>query len=133
MVGDKDIYSELEELKERVAQLEAKFEEEPDSISRSMDLSTFVQEFGPDTHPERATAIAYYLEAHEDQDTFTVKDIRNGYEKCRFKPPANMSDVLGSCEDHGWVMRKDKDGKTNVRQLTKSGIEMVEEVMEHGS
>lgn len=130
---DETIREEIEELKERVSQLETKFEEEPNSISRSMDLSTFVQEFDPDTHPERATAIAYYFEAYEEQDTFTVKDIRDGYEKCRFKPPANMSDVLNGSEDHGWVMRKDKDGQTNVRQLTKSGIKMVEGVMENGA
>ncbi|APX95723.1 hypothetical protein [Natronorubrum daqingense] len=132
-MAGKEIKQELEGLKERVAVLESKMEGEQQTISRSMDLSTFVQEFGPSNHSERATAIAYYLEAYKDQETFTVKDIRTGYEQCRFSPPANMSDALASCEDKGWVMRKGKDGQTTIRQLTKSGIEKVEEVLDNES
>jgi hypothetical protein len=132
-MGDSELRQEVENLKERVEALESKIENEPGSVSRSMDLSTFVQDFDPSNHPERATAIAYFLEAYEDQVTFTVKDIRSGYEQCRFKPPANMSDALASCESKGWMMRKGKDGQTTVRQLTKSGIDMVEEVVENGS
>ena len=130
---ESELREEIEELKERVAALEEKMEDNPGSVSRSMDMSTFVQRFDPDTHPERATAIAYYLEAHEGQDRFTVKDIRDGYERCRFRPPANFSDVLSGCEENGWVMRKGKDGQTTVRQLTKSGIDMVEEVIDDGA
>lgn len=132
-MSESDLRRELNELKERVGELEEKIGDTPDTIDRSMDLSTFVQEFDPSSHPERAVAIAYYLEAYEDQDTFTVKDIRNGYEQCRFNPPANLSDALSSCEAKGWVMRKGKEGQTTVRQLTKSGIEEVEEVIEDGS
>lgn len=132
MSGD-GLRQEVEELKGRVAALESKIEEDPGTITRSMDLSTFVQEFDPRNHPERATAIAYYLEAYEGEDTFTVKDIRDGYERCRFNPPANMSDVVGSTEDKGWVMRKGKNGQTTIRQLTKSGIEMVQEEVDNGS
>lgn len=128
-MSESGIQQELEELKERVSALEAKIEEDPDIVSKSMDISTFVHEFDPSTHVERATAIAYYLETYEGQEEFTKSDIEESYERCRMNLPSNMSDVLANCEKKGWVMRAGKDGQANIRKLTKNGLEMVKEVM----
>lgn len=130
---ESEIKQELEDLKSRVSALEAKLEKNPDIASRTMDISTFVQKFNPNTHPERATAIAYYLEHYEDQENFIKSDIEESYKQCRMKLPANMSDVLAGCEEKGWVMREGKDGQTNIRKLTMNGIEMVKEVMDDES
>ncbi len=132
-MSEEELREEVEYLKSRVQDLEAMMEGETPSVTRSMDLSTFIQDFDPTTHTERAAAIAYYLEAYEDQDEFMVSDISEGYEQARISPPANMSDVVGSCEDQGWVMRKGKDGQSTIRQLTKAGIEMVEEEVDNGA
>jgi len=132
-MSEEGLRAEIEDLKSRVQSLETKVEDEGPSVTRSMDLSTFIQDFDPDTHTERAAAIAYYLEAYEDKAEFVASDISECYEQARISPPANMSDVLGSCEDQGWVMRKGKDGQSTVRQLTKAGIDMIQEEVENGA
>jgi len=126
---NEEIRQEIEELKNRVEALEEMAEEDSSGISRSMDLSTFIQEFDPNGHTERIAAIAYYREAHEGEDTFTTTDIREAYNRARFQKPANLSDAIANAENNGWVYRKENDGQEVVRQLTNAGIEMVEEVM----
>jgi len=128
-----DLRQEVEHLKERVEALEEMVEDGSMSISRSMDLSTFVQEFDPSSHPERIVAIAYYREAYEDKDTFLTSDIREAYERARFQKPSNLSDSIAGAEDKGWVHRKGKNGQATVRQLTNQGVEMVEGVMDDGT
>jgi uncharacterized coiled-coil DUF342 family protein len=132
-MSSEQLRQELEELKERVEALEEKVEDGSTTISRSMDLSTFIQEFGPNSHPERIAAIAYYREAYEREETFTTSDIREGYERARFQRPSNLSDSIAGAENKGWVHRKGKDGQATVRQLTNKGVEMVEEVMNDGA
>lgn len=132
-MSESELQQEIKDLKERVSALETKIQEDPDVVSKSMDLSTFVQEFDPNTHNERAIAIAYYLENYESQDKFTRNDIEKSYKRCRINLPANMSDVLASCEKKGWIMREGKDGNVNIRKLTMNGLKMVEEVMDDES
>lgn len=124
---------EIDEIKERIQSLEEQVEQKPNSISRSMDLSTFVQNFDPDTHPERIAAIAYYQEAYNEQDMFTTSDVREWYEQARFQKPSNLSDAISGAEDMGWVHRKGKDGRKTVRQLTNKGVNMVKEVVSNES
>lgn len=130
---ESDLRNELEDLKERVARIEAMLEENPDAASDATDLQSFVREFGPSTHSERAVAIAYYLEHYEGQENFTTPDIEEGYRACRMSLPANMSDVLNKAEKQGWVMRDGQEGQKQVRKLTIDGLDMVEEVMGDGS
>ncbi len=132
-MSTEQLRQEIEELKERVEALEEMAEDGSPTISRSMDLSTFVQEFDPSSHPERIAAIAYYREAYDGEDTFTTSDISESYELARFQKPANLSDSIASAEDRGWIHRKGKDGRKTMRQLTNKGVEMVEEVMEDGA
>mgnify|MGYP006304814815 FL=1 len=128
-MSENELRQEVKDLKERVSKLEAKLEDQPDIASKAIDISTFVQEFDPSTHAERAAAIAYYLENFEEQEQFTREDIEESYKRCRMNLQSNMSDVLASCEKKGWVMREGKDGNTNIRKLTMNGLNMVEEVM----
>lgn len=132
-MNDTELRQEVEELKERVETLEEMVEDSSTTISRSMDLSTFVQEFDPGSHPERIAAIAYYREAYKEKETFTTSDIRGCYERAQFSKPSNLSDSIAGAENKGWVHRKGKDGQTTVRQLTSKGVDMVEEVMNDGS
>lgn len=132
-MSDEELHQEVKDLKERVKALEEMVEDGSTTLSRSMDLSTFVQEFDPSSHPERIAAIAYYREAYEEEDTFTTTDIRKGYERARFQKPSNLSDSIAGAENKGWVHRKGKNGQTTVRQLTGKGVDMVEEVMNDGT
>lgn len=124
---------EVAELRDRVSRLEAKIEENPDAFEEATDLRSFVAEFDPDTHVERAVAIAFYIEHYENQESFTTTDIEDGYERARIQGPANMSDVLGECEDRGWMMRTGRQGQAQLRQLTAEGIAHVEEVLDNGA
>ena len=128
-----ELRQETEELKQRVETLEEKIEGDSPSISRSMDLSTFVQRFDPNSHPERIAAIAYYREAYEDEEIFTTSNIRESYERARFPKPSNISDSIAGAEDKGWVHRTGKNGQETARQLTNKGLEAVEEGIEHES
>jgi hypothetical protein len=132
-MSSENIHEEIEELRERVEALEEMVQDNPATVSRSMDLPTFVQEFDPSSHTERIVAIAYYREAHEGEDTFTTSDIREGYQNARFQKPANLSDAIAGAEDKGWVHRKSTDGRETVRQLTRGGVEMVKEVIDDGT
>lgn len=132
-MSEQELRQEVEELKERVDALEEMVEDDSATISRSMDLSTFVHKFDPSNHPERIAAIAYFREAYEGEETFTTPDIREGYERARLQKPSNISDSIAGAENKGWVQRTGKDGNTPVRQLTKKGMDMVEEVIENGA
>ncbi|WP_276259902.1 hypothetical protein [Haloglomus litoreum] len=132
-MSESELQDEIENLKKRVAALEAKLEENPGAANEATDMQSFIREFDPSTHKERAAGIAYYLEEYENQDRFTTGDIEEGYRTCRMNLPANMSDVLNACEENGWVMRDGKEGQSTVRKLTMDGLDMVEEVMADGA
>lgn len=128
-----DLQDEVDDLKERVSRLEALLEEDPEVAEDVEDLQTFIQDFDPSTHAERAVGIGYFLEQYEGRDSFSTSDIEEGYRRCRMSLPANMSDVLNSGEENDWIMRDGQEGQTTVRKLTIDGINMVEEALEDGA
>ena len=133
MSPKEDLRSEINELKERVSKLETKIESNPKAVAEATDMRSFVRGLTPDSHKERAVAIAYYLEHYENQREFTTKDIEEGYRTCRVRPPANLSDTLSDCENEGWVLRTGEDGHTQIRELTGDGMEYVEEMLKDGA
>lgn len=134
MGSDSDeLQEEVDDLKERVSRLEALLEEDPEVADEVVDIQTFIQDFDPSTHAERAVGIAYFLEQHEGRESFKTSDIEEGYRRIRMSLPANMSDVLNSGEENEWIMREGQEGQTTIRRLTIDGINMVEEALEDGS
>lgn len=127
------LWDEIEDLNKRISSLEAKLDEQPEVVEDVLDIRSFVAEIDPGTHAERALAIGFYLEEYESQSEFTSGDIVEGYGDARLQEPANMSDVLGDCEDKGWMRRTGKSGQAQLRQLTQQGFEAVEEVLVDGT
>lgn len=124
---DDDLAEEVAELKERVSRIESLLESEPERADEVQNLGDFLDEKNPSSHYERAIVIGYYLEQFEGQDSFTVNDIEDGYQTARISLPSNMSDVLGECENRDWVMRVGTSGQTQLRSLTRDGINLVED------
>lgn len=129
MGESEELREQLNELEDRVERLESLVEEEPSRLEDTRDMRTFVRDFDPDTHTERALAIGYYLEEYEGVEAFSTGDIEDGYRRCRLNTPANMSDVLGSCVEREWMHDYGKDGQVRLRRLTNEGLEHVMEVM----
>jgi len=127
-----DVKTRIEELETRVSELE-QLVHDGKASNDVTGLREFVDSIDPDTHAERALAIAYYLEQYQRQENFTSKDIANGYRTIRVQKPANMSDVLSDLEEKGWAMEDGKDGQTRLRRLTTDGLDVIEEVTGDGT
>ena len=127
-----DLAAEVDDLRERVEHLEALIEEDPESVGAAPDVSSFVADADPSSHPERALLLAYYLEQYEGQETFTTGDIEDGYSEARMQTPANLSDTLAGCRRKGWLLEAGEDEETQakLRRLTRGGIEAAEEMID---
>lgn len=114
----------VEVLEERVDELENLVD---DGVTRTpeTDLESFVDETSPSTHAEQATTIGYYYVHETGRESFTVSDVKEGYEECRIPKPANMSDVFAAAEDKGWLMRTGNDGNNQLWTIAKVGDEAV--------
>ena len=122
----------LQEAEDRIKKIERRIDE-GDVAEETTGLRDLVQRFGPETHTERALAIAYHLDRHQGQDNFTVADVNDGYRTIRSQKPANMSDVLSQVEGKGWIMDDGKDSRTRLWRLTNDGLSEVEEVIHDGA
>jgi hypothetical protein len=120
-----ELRAEVEELRERVAALESRFDTEgtPDE---TLTLRSFYDDVDPSTHTERVVTIGYYLDHHQGESNFTIEDIEDGYRSCKVQPPANMSDSLAGAEEKGWLMRDGKDEHYQLWMLTRDGEAFVE-------
>ncbi|MBX0287959.1 hypothetical protein EGH22_16625 [Halomicroarcula sp. F28] len=124
-----DMAAKIESLEARVDELEQLIHDGQASDDVT-GMREFVEDFGPDTHAERALAIAYYLEQYQNHENFSSADIEDGYRTCRVQKPANMSDVLGDLEDKEWAMSDGKEGNTRFRRLTIEGLNTVEKAID---
>jgi len=128
----KKISARLEDLETRVSDLEQLIHDthNGDNVTG---MREFVENVDPDTHVERALAIAYYMDQFLGEENFTTKDIEEGYRTCRVQKPANMSDTVAELDKKGWAMDNGKDGQTRLRRLTGGGLNKIEEVIDDES
>lgn len=127
-----DLEVRIEELESRVGELEQLIHngQASDDVTG---MREFVNDVNPETHTERALAIAYYLDQYQGQENFTSKDIEEGYRTCRVQKPANMSDVLADLEAQESAMDDGKDGQTRLRRLTEDGLTKIKGVIDDGA
>ncbi len=131
---------EIEEIKERLSDVEDRLT----ALERSLDggdteprekklsINEFALEFDPSNHRERALVIGHYLENHDGVDSFTTKDIREGYRRIKWNPPANPSDTVSKAVSQGQMMevgKTEKGAKEYV--LTQTGEQMVDEMRDN--
>lgn len=127
-----DLAAEIDDLRDRVEQLEGLIEDDPERVDDAPTLSTFVTEAEPSAHPERALLVAYYLEEYGGQEEFTTSDIEDGYVDARMKTPVNLSDTLGTCDNKGWLLETgtEEGGQARLRRLTNDGVQAAEELID---
>ncbi|RYJ08280.1 hypothetical protein ELS19_17140 [Halogeometricum borinquense] len=121
-----DIEERLSKLEERVNTLEDQVNGQAHQMSKG-ELRSFVEEWDPTTHKERAVVIGYFIEHGRGDGKFTMEDIAEGYRECKIPEPANMSDVLSNAEDSGLLMRSGKEGRLQNWMLTADGEQFVTE------
>lgn len=98
------------------------------ALDKQLSMSEFVNnEVDPDTHTEKIVAIGYYLEAYENQDSFTKDDLQNAYQKCGLTKTKNFSARAARAVSKGWLDIVDEGGPRHW-QVTKTGAETVEEM-----
>lgn len=120
------------ELERRVAELESRVDELEEMVAGAeimtsgSDMESFLDQAGPGTHVERATAMGFYLVHVEEMSPFTVGDIEDGYAACRIPKPANLSDVLAGAEEREWLMRSGTRGQHQLWTITRDGDAAVE-------
>lgn len=127
----KDLEERVEDLERRVRKLEQR-DTGANSQKREgkpVALPEFKQDFEPSTYADKATVVSRYLEKHEDMEGFTVDDLKDGFRKCKWKTPANMSDVVSKAAGRRGLFMEigEKDGKKKW-MLTETGEEHVEDL-----
>lgn len=125
-----DLEKRVEELENRVRKLERQ-ETEKDSREpggKPVALAEFKQDFEPDTYADKATVVGRYLEKHEGMEGYTVENLKDGFKNCKWKRPANMSDVVSKAAGKGLFMEiGEQDGKKKW-MLTETGEEHAEDL-----
>lgn len=119
--------TEVGSLKERLDNLESTSNEL--SHDKPISIAEYKLDFTPSKHAEKALIIGRYYETHGGQRNFSIEDIKDGYRKCKWKPPANPSDTIGKAAGkQGWFMEDGttEDGK-KLWMVTETGLEHLTE------
>ena len=126
----KNLEKRVEELENRVKKLEQQsIEKGPrESGGKPVALAEFKQDFAPDTYADKVTVVSRYLEKHNEMEGFTVDDLKDGFRKCKWRTPANMSDIVSKAAGKGLFMEiGEQDGKKKW-MLTETGEDYAEEL-----
>lgn len=127
--------SDIDELRDRLEELETRVGELEDAVTSSvkLDKNASLVEFvknssSASTHKERIVSIGYFLEAYEDQETFTTSDIEDAYKQLGEKI-SNAAARASDAVSEGWV-RISESGPPREFTITKTGAEIVERLIE---
>lgn len=125
MTNKQDLVQRVEDLEARVSQLE---EPESSNMEESVpELRGFVEATTPTTHTERALAIAYYLDHHQNAEQVTTETVTEGYTTCRVTKPANMSDVMAQLEKRELLLPVEHEGPGKAWVVSAEGEKTVQE------
>jgi len=121
--------NKIKDHEERISQLEDELSSHS-TIKSTNSMREFVEKINPSNHEERALAIGYYLEHHDGQENFSMKDIEEGYRKCKRTPYSNMSMLSKQLrEKREWIMEDDVDDEVKKFVITAGGEKYIEEVL----
>ncbi|MFP4116259.1 MAG: hypothetical protein ACLFTQ_03610 [Candidatus Aenigmatarchaeota archaeon] len=128
-----------ENLSERIESLEEKIESHEERISKledegkdllarkSMTLPEFMRDKEVKHHTDKVLLIGYFFEKYKEKSDFTTKELEEGYKKCGWDLPANLTDRASSLISQGLFDEdKGEEGK-KIWSLTRSGVREVQE------
>jgi len=127
----KDLEERVNDLERRVRKIEEGevSNDAPDDVLVPVEMSEFKKNFSPETYADKATIVARYLEKHEGLESFDSDDLNQGFKLCKWKRPANMSDIVSKAAERKELFMKagEEDGKKEW-MLTETGEEHVEDL-----
>lgn len=132
MSTNEQLEKRLVDLEARVAILENQKSDSPLEVKslprKRMSLREFMNSLSMSSDVQRALAIGFYLEQHEQMGSFNAQDIKRGFSLAKEPSPKNINDTINKNIRKGYFMETDerKDG-TKAWTLTNSGIESINE------
>jgi len=121
----KKIHQSLENHEKRISQLESFFKEKP-KRKKELSVKEFILEKNPKDDIQRTLTISFYLENYQDYESFTVKDIKEGFLNAREKIPSNVNQMVNENIKKGFMMPVKKKDKMNAWVITNTGQKFVE-------
>ncbi len=130
--GIKELISKINELEGRIEKIEYMIVNDKISIKgKPNSLSGFKLYYNLSNNFEKILMIGYFLEKEKSFEHFTMDDVEDGFKKCKYPLPANMSDFFLKASGKGWLMKIGVEGRKILWTLTETGERYVEEVMKY--
>ena len=119
---------QFKKLEERVNNIEKKIDSSPEKLNkRPKSITEFLKEKDIEGDVVKTLCIAYFIEIKNGNEGVTSGDVKDGFQKARYKAPGNIPDYLSKCGKRGFMQEKNekKDNK-KLWTLTNTGIDYVE-------
>jgi len=96
--------------------------------TKKISVSQFFRKLGTRTDVDRTLAAGYYLEKHENCESFTAAETKEIIRSSKRTPPKNPNDLINANIRKGLIMAAgDKDGK-RAFVLTTDGEDAINEM-----
>jgi hypothetical protein len=117
----------IEALESRVSQLEQlPVPVQNIILEKKLSLREFIISKKPASEIRVGLLIVYFLEKYEGKQSFTVKDIAEGFRLAKESKPTNLSDVIQKNAKKGYFDEVGRDRGVKSWVLTNSGISEAE-------
>jgi Fic family protein len=124
----------IDELEQRIEELEEAVFEGRGTISSSEDVSVYIDNFQISSYRDSTLVLARYAERQSKEGVFTPEDIKRLATKAKLSKPAgdNFSQYITKLSDKGVVEERGQREEDNVKEwyITKDGLEEVEKLRE---
>lgn len=85
-------------------------------------LQEFVKRVKPNSGPEKAVTIGYFVEKIQNKGLFYIQEIKEGFSKIKF-PHSNPSDTVSKAKASGKIMEGSEKGSYILTQTGESWVE----------
>lgn len=95
---------------------------QPPLTPKETSLQEFVKRVKPNSGPEKAVTIGYFVEKIQNKGSFHVQEIKDGFSKIKF-PHSNPSDTVSKAKANGKIMEGPEKGSYILTQTGESWVE----------
>ena len=107
-----DIMRKLEEHESRISALEGMPAKKTKAEDKKLSAKEFLLTKKPTDDVQRTLVIGYYLELFDLMDSFSIRDLADGFRSAKERLPSNINDKVNSNIDKDYMMEaKEKKGK----------------------
>jgi len=125
---DEEIKKILDDHEKRISALEKIFAKgRKQTTKKGISIKEFILAKKPEGDVQKTLVIGYYLEKYEGLDSFTAKDIEDGFRTAKETVPENINDKVNLNIKNGHMMEaKEKKDNRKAWVLTASGERYIE-------